>query len=234
VNVGDYVLVRGFRQTRGALVRWNDDPWPVLRGWIAGGVGVALALLGVVLLVSYAALPDPTPMAIPGITEPPGPMDVLAILFRNSLVLALHAFACIAGFIAGSSLPLSAERRTGFSRWIHEKARPVAFAWVVAVTCFSLGTQAYALGSTGATLAHQLDISPAVLMLTVLPHAVPELTALFLPLAAWTIASRRGEWGDLLAATLVTVTLAVPTLVCAALWETYVWPYLLRAVSPIA
>ena len=30
------------------------------------------------------------------------------------------------------------------------------------------------------------------------------------------------------------VTLAVPTLVCAALWETYVWPYLLRAVSPIA
>jgi len=71
-------------------------------------------------------------------------------------------------------------------------------------------------------------------MLTVLPHAVPELTALFLPLAAWTMASRRGEWGDLLAATLVTVTLAVPTLVCAALWETYVWPYLLRAVSPIA
>jgi hypothetical protein len=234
VNVGDYVLVRGFRQTRGALARWNDDPWPVLRGWIAGGVGVALALLGIVLLISYVALPDLTPMSIPGITDPPRPIDVLEILFRNSLVLALHAFACIAGFIAGSSLPLSAERRTGFSRWIHEKARPVAFAWVVAVTCFSLATQAYALGSTGATLAYQLHVSSAVLMLTVLPHAVPELTALFLPLAAWTIASRRGAWGDLLAATLVTVTLAVPTLVCAALWETYVWPHLLRAVSPIA
>jgi len=173
-------------------------------------------------------------MSIPGITDPPRPVDVLEILFRNSLVLALHAFACVAGYIAGSSLPLSAQKRTGLSRWIHEKARPVAFAWVVAVTCFSLATQAYALGSTGATLAYQLHISPAVLMLTVLPHAVPELTALFLPLAAWTMASRRGEWGDLLAATLVTVTLAVPTLVCAALWETYVWPYLLRAVSPIA
>jgi hypothetical protein len=187
-----------------------------------------------VLAISYVVLPDPTPIAIPGITDPPDPVAVLEILFRNSLVLALHAFACVAGFIAGSSLPLSAERRTGLSRWIHARARPVAFAWVVAVTCFSLGTQAYVLGSTGATLAGQLDVSPAVLMLTVLPHALPELTALFLPLAAWTIASRRGEWGDLLAATLVTVTLAVPTLVCAALWETYVWPYLLRAVSPIA
>ena len=102
------------------------------------------------------------------------------------------------------------------------------------MTCFSLGTQAYVLGSTGAKLAYQLRISPAMLMVTVLPHAVPELMALFLPLAAWTIASRRGEWGDLLAATLVTVTMAVPTLVCAALWEIYVWPHLLRAVSPIA
>ena len=53
-------------------------------------------------------------------------------------------------------------------------------------------------------------------MLTVLPHAIPELTTLFLPLAAWTIASRRGEWDDLLAATLVTVAIAIPTLVCAA------------------
>ena len=125
----------------------------------------------------------------------------------------------MAGFIAGASLPLSAERRTGVWRWIHEKARPVAFAWVIAVTCFSLATQAYALGSTGATLAYQLHISTGVLMLTVLPHALAELTALFLPLAAWTIASRRGEWGSLLAATVATVAVAIPMLVLAALWE---------------
>jgi hypothetical protein len=180
------------------------------------------------------AQPDPTPLSIPGVTEAPGAANVLQILFRNSLVLALHAFACVAGFIAGSSLPLAAERRTGVSRWIHEKARPVAFGWVIAVTCFSLATQAYALGSTGATLAYQLQISTGVLILTVLPHALPELTALFLPLAAWTIASRKGEWGDLLAATVATVALAIPTLVVAALWETYVWPHILQAFSPIA
>jgi hypothetical protein len=234
VDVNQYVLVRGARQTRGVLARWNQEPWPVLRSWIGGALVVAVALLCVIWIVSSVARPDPTPLAIPGITASPDAASVLQILFGNSLVLALHGFACVAGFIAGASLPAAAERRTGAWRWIHEKARPVAFAWVIAVTCFSLATQAYALGLTGSTLAYQLDISTGVLMLTVLPHALCELTALFLPLAAWTIASRRGEWGDLLAATVATVAVAIPALVLAALWEVYVWPQFLEAVSPIA
>jgi hypothetical protein len=234
VDANQYVLVHGARQTRGTLARWNQEPWPVLRSWVGGGLVVAISLLCVVWVISTVARPDPTPLAIPGITESPTAASVLPLLFGNSLVLALHGFACVAGFIAGASLPVAAERRTGAWRWIHLKAQPVAFAWVIAVTCFSLATQAYALGLTGSTLAHQLDISPAVLMLTVLPHALAELTALFLPLAAWTIASRRAEWGDLLAATVATVAVAIPTLVLAALWEVYVWPYILQAVSPIA
>jgi hypothetical protein len=71
-------------------------------------------------------------------------------------------------------------------------------------------------------------------VLTVLPHALPELTALFLPLAAWMIASRRNEWHDLLAATFATVAIAVPVLVAAALWESFVWPQLLIDLSPVA
>ena len=234
MDVNQYVLVRGARQTRGALARWNEEPWSVLRSWVRGGLAVAIALLAVVWIISSVAQPDPTPLSIPGVTEAVSAASVLQILFGNSLVLALHAFACVAGFIAGASLPLAAERRTGASRWIHEKARPVAFAWVIAVTCFSLATQAYALGLIGATLAYQLEIPAGVLMLTVLPHALCELTALFLPLAAWTIASRKGEWGDLLAATVATVAVAIPALVLAALWETYVWPQILETVSPIA
>jgi hypothetical protein len=234
VDVNQYVFVRGARQTRGTLARWNEEPWPALRSWVGGGIAVAIALLCAIWIISSVVQPDPTPLSIPGVTEAPDAASVLQILFGNSLVLALHAFACVAGFIAGASLPLSAERRTGVSRWIHEKARPVAFAWVIGVTCFSLATQAYALGWTGGTLAYQLQISTGVLMLTVLPHALCELTALFLPLAAWTIASRKGEWGDLLAATVATVAVAIPTLVIAALWETYVWPQILAAVSPVA
>ena len=66
-----------------------------------------------------------------------------------------------------------------------------------------------------------------------LPHAILELIALFLPLAAWIIASRRGEWDQLLAATFVTVAIAVPILVIAALIEVYVSPHLFTTLTQI-
>lgn len=232
MSVNDLVLVRGIRDTRGALRRWNADPWPALREWLAGALAVATALLLAVWVVAALSPADLTSLLLPGIGTEAGPDDVLVILLRNAPVLALHAMACVAGFIAGSSLVRSAQQRSGFSRWIHEKARPVAFAWVVGVTLFSLATQAYALGLTGAQLAEQFGISAGVLVLSVLPHAIPELVALFLPLAAWTLASRHERWDDLLAATFATVGLAIPILVVAAVWEVYAWPQILIAVSP--
>jgi hypothetical protein len=232
VSVNDLVLVQGAHDTRSTLARWNHDPWPVLRAWGVGSLAVAAGLLLAVLAVASNSPVDLTSMYVPGLEEEAALGDVTAILARNSLVLALHATACVAGFIAGSSLALSAAYRTGVSRWVHERARPVAVAWVILVTCFSLVTQAYALGLTGAQLANQLELSPAALILTVIPHALPELVAVFLPLAAWTIASRRDEWNELLAATLATVVVAIPILIAAATWEAYVWPQILAAASP--
>jgi uncharacterized membrane protein SpoIIM required for sporulation len=55
--------------------------------------------------------------------------------------------------------------------------------------------------------------------------------ALFLPLAAWIVASRKGEWDQLLAATVVTVAIALPMLVLAALIEVYVSPHLFTALT---
>lgn len=226
-----YVLEQGLRDTRAALVRWQGHPWPVLRGWLLWSTAVALGLFAAVWAVSSVATPDPTPFYIAGLSGPATAGDMGGILARNSLVLALHGFACVAGFIAGSSLHHEAQRREGLARLIHEKAGPVAIAWVALVTCFSLTTQAYVLGSQGASLAAQLGISPGLLLLTAVPHALPELVALFLPLAAWLIASRRGEWADLLAATIVTVTIAVPVLLISAAVELLVWPDLLRAAT---
>ncbi len=226
-------LTQGMRDTRGALLRWNREPATVLRPWFLGAVAFAAGLLAAVLAVASIAPPDLTPLYIPGVASDAGLGDVVTVILRNGLVLALHAVACIAGFIAGSSLPLQANHMTGWRRWIHDKARPLAFAWVVLVTCFSLITQALALGLTGAQLAEQFQISPALLMLTVFPHAMLELTAVFLPLAAWTIASRRGQWHDLLAATFATVAVAIPMLVVASSWESFVWPRLLELASPI-
>jgi hypothetical protein len=228
-----HVFSHGMQDTRETLDAWSRHPWQVLRAWLALSVAIALALLVAVWAVAGLLTPDLTPIHLPGLTSPSEPADLLPILWRNSLVLALHATACIAGFIAGASMPIAAAQRSGFSRWVHVKAGELAILFVCAVTLFSLSTQALYLGFQGSTLAYQLHITRLELILSVVPHAIPELTALFLPLAAWLIASRRGEWNQLLAATLVTVLLAVPTLILAATIEVYVWPHILRDFSSV-
>ncbi len=232
-TANEHVFSHGIQDTRETFAAWNERPWHVLRAWLALSLAIALALLASVWFVAGLLTPDITPLHLPGLTEPSDPGDLLPILFRNSLVLALHATACVAGFIAGASMPLAAAQRRGISRWIHLKAGELAILFVCAVTMFSLGTQALYLGFQGSTIAYQLRITRLELILSVLPHAIPELTALFLPLAAWLIASRRGEWNQLLAATLITVVLAIPTLIVAATIEVYVWPHILHALSPV-
>jgi hypothetical protein len=219
--------------TRAALRRWNDAPLAAVAPWALGAAAIACALLVTVLLVGHATEPDATGYLLPGLNTPATYGSVGRVLFRNSLVLALHAMACVAGFIAGSSLPRQAEQHSGWWRTVHEKAGPAAIAFVGAATAFSLGTQAYVLGSGASTISAQLGIGQGVLMLTLLPHALPELLALFLPLAAWMVASRRGAWHELLAATAATTAIAVPMLVLAACIEVFVWPHLLRLASPV-
>jgi hypothetical protein len=232
-TANQHVFSHGMRDTRETLDAWGRHPGRVLRGWVALSVAIALALLSATWFAAGLLTPDVTPIHLPGLTSPSEPQDLLPILWRNSLVLALHATACVAGFIAGASMPIAAAQRTGLSRWIHVKAGELAILFVCAVTLFSLSTQALYLGFQGSTLSYQLHISRFELILSVLPHAIPELTALFLPLAAWLIASRRGEWNQLLAATFVTVLLAIPTLILAATIEVYVWPHILRALSSV-
>jgi Stage II sporulation protein M len=230
----DYVLVQGIRDTRGALARWQANPGSVLGRWSALSLAISTGLVLAVWAVASAQTPDPSLIYISGLDGAPTLGEYGEILGRNSLVLALHAMACVAGFIAGSSMRLEADRRSGFSRTLHRQAGRVAIGWVVLVTCFSLITQAYVLGSAGADLAGNLAITPDELILTVLPHALPELFAVFLPLAAWLVASRRDEWDQLLAATFVTVVIAIPLLLASAAVELLVWPDLLRLASPLA
>jgi hypothetical protein len=233
VNVSELAFAQGMDDTRAALRRWNAAPLTVLGPWALGAAAIAAALLLAVWVMAHVVAPDPTGYLIPGLNAPVDVGSVLRVLFRNSLVLALHAMACVAGFIAGSSLPMQAEQHRGWWRTVHEKAGPAAIVFLAAATAFSLGTQAYVLGNGAATLAEQLHVSRGVLMLTLLPHAVPELVALFLPLAAWMLASRREAWNELLAATAVTTAVAAPVLVLAAAIEVFVWPELLRLASPL-
>ena len=227
----ELALVQGWDDTRSALARWNRNPWSVLWAWTRGALAVTVLLLGAVWVVASLSTPDPTGAFFPGVSTPARGSDFAFVLYRNGLVLALHAMACVAGFMAGSSLPTAAAGYSGLWRKVHDKAGPLAIGFVIAATLFSLATQAYALGHGAADLSHQLGMSPAVLLIGLLPHALPELTALFLPLAAWTLASRRGAWEELLAATIVTVAIAVPVLLLAATIETWVTPELLAILS---
>ena len=231
MNVDELVLVQGMDDTKRALRRWNAEPVHVLAPWLGLAVLIALGLLFAVFVIATLSVPDPTRYLIPGYNAEAGFGDYLAVLYRNSLVLALHAMACVAGFMAGSSLPLSASKRSGLSRWVHEKAGPLAIGFVVCATAFSLCTQAYVIGGGAAAIAAQLGTTPGMLLLALAPHALPELVALFLPLAAWIVASRNDDWQDLLAATFVTVAIAVPVLLASAAVETWVSHHLLHAIS---
>jgi hypothetical protein len=230
VEPSAYAFVQGLRSTRGTLAAWNRRPWPVLRAWFIGSIVAACALLLAVWLIASFFVASGTI----SIRRPPlavgHPIDVVRVLGRNLLVLALHAMACVAGFIAGSSLPLQASAHTGLRRRVHEQGGKVAIAFVIGATTFSLSAQALVLGISVGHVAFALHTAPGVLLAALLPHALPELTALFLPLAAWIIGSRRGEWDKLLAATVVTVAVAVPMLVVTATWEVYVAPHVLRGV----
>jgi hypothetical protein len=231
MDTNELVLRQGLADTRATLEEWNANPWRVLRDWLAGSAAVAAALLAAVWVIAELSQPDPTRLIVPGLTQDATFGDAQHVLFRNLLVLALHSLACLAGFIAGSAAPHQAQLRSGLSRVVHEKAGPLAIAFVVCATLFSLVTQAYVLGSDASTIADQQGISPAELILGILPHAVPELLALFLPLAAWMIASRRGEWHKLLAATVATTALALPVLMASSVIEVYLSPHAIRALG---
>jgi hypothetical protein len=227
----ELALVQGWDDTRAALRRWRIAPVRVLGEWALGSLAVALTLLAATWVVAILSTPDPSGYLFPGVQRPATVADFEFVLYRNGLVLALHAMACVAGFIAGSSLPQVAEGHTGLWRRVHERAGPLAIGFVAAATLFSLCTQAYALGHGTADLSAVEHASPALLLVALAPHALPELFALFLPLAAWTLASRRGRWNELLAATLVTVAIAIPLLVGAAAVETWVSPHLVFTLT---
>lgn len=217
-------LVRGWDDTRVTLRRWRVRPLGAVGPWALGSLAIAVVLLAATWVVASVSTPDPTVWA-PTANGEWG--DYAFILYRNGLVLALHATACVAGFMAGASLPLVAGGYSDWWRRVHDRAGKCAMAFVGVATLFSLCTQAYALGLQACSIADAYGVSPELLMVSLLAHAVPELCALFLPLAAWLLAGRRNAWDELLAATFATTAIAVPLLLAAAAVEVWVSPHLL-------
>jgi hypothetical protein len=202
-----------------------------VRPWLRLSFAFAVALLAATWIVATRRSPDPAGLLFPGVNETATAPEALSILGRNLLVLALHAMACVGGYLAAIVVPREAVRHSGLRRRAYERAGGLAMALVCLATAFSLVTQATVLGGGAATLAAQLGVSPAVLLVGLLPHALPELTVLFLPLAVWLVAWRRRAWQGLVGSLLASVCVAVPALAICALVEVYVSPHLLLALA---
>jgi hypothetical protein len=223
------ILEATMRETRETLDRWGQNKTRVLGDWMLKSLCIALTMLAAVYVVSELATGTDT-TALPNILGVPHAEDVMIVFFRNFLVLALHGFVCLAGFMAMRALPEQTKYKSGVNRWVHEHAGPFAMVFVTAATIFSMTTQVWILGHQVADLSTTLQLPQSTLMFTVLPHAVLELTAVFLPLAAFLTASRDGDWHELLAATIVTVSVALPMIIIAAVLEAYLWPETLQSV----
>lgn len=92
------------------------------------------------------------------------------------------------------------------------------------MTLLSVAVQALALGRQLAALSETVGIPSTHLLVLVLPHAVPELVAVFLPLGLFLLEARRGRLDRLGRWSLQAAALALPLLLCAAMIETYVTP----------
>ena len=206
--VGTYA---GRAWTRALFATWAERPVPVLAPWVLGSLLIGLALLGGAVLVADLAGPSATYMPVfadPGADA----ADVVRIAMRNGVVLALQALVCVAVYIC---------TRPG------ERGRGWALGAVVGLSAYSLFSQVWRLGHDLASAAHTLGLTPLDLATRLSVHAVPELTALYLPLAACLALVRRGRADDLAAAAALTTAVAAPVVVLCAYVEVFLTRYAL-------
>jgi hypothetical protein len=199
--------------TRALFATWADRPAPVLAPWALGSLLIGLAVLGGALAVALVAGPSGayTPVFADSTA---GAADVVRIAARNGVVLALQSLVCVAVYIS---------TRPG------ERGRGWALSLVAALSAYSLLSQVWRLGHDLASAAHTLGLAPADLLARLSLHAVPELTALYLPLAACLALVRRRRTDDLAAAAALTTVVAVPVVVICAYVEVFLTRYLLPA-----
>src|SRR3954451_12489362 len=183
--------------TRALFAVWSDRPLPVLAPWVLGSLLIGLALLAGAVLVADAAGPSGSYMPVfadPGADA----ADVVRIAMRNGVVLALQALVCVAVFIC---------TRPG------ERGRGWALTAVAALSAYSLLSQVWRLGHDLASAAQTPALEPIDLATRLSVHAVPELTALYLPLAACLSLLRRGRADALAAAAALATVVAAPVVV---------------------
>lgn len=155
--------------------------------------------------------------------------DAARIFGENLLVLLLYAMGNIAALLI-QRWRRGEERSEMVSR---EFVSRLATSMVIGLLLFAAYREAYTLGHGLAGFSGYFYVSPWRLWSGVLPHALPELTGIFLPVVIWLFAGREGKERELLTLTVVAVLAALPLLATAALIEVYVSPKVFRVMTCI-
>jgi hypothetical protein len=201
---------------RAEAVRW-------LLVSLAAATCLLLSVLALaVLSTEYRQVPVSGPPFVAGDLT-----DALSILGENALVLTLYAVGCLAAFVVHRHADPA-------SRTARDETRTrLATALIIGLLVLAACRQAYVLGHGLAGFSAYFYVGRWRLWLAVLPHAIPELTGMLLPLAAWFCASRKGELHRLAAVTASAMLVALPLLASAALIEVYISPKAFRALTCI-
>jgi hypothetical protein len=207
--------------------------WSEIGRWAAVAAGVTgLLLCSVALIAGHRAGSWATGITS-GLLSPHHDLgDVVYVLRRNLLVLGIHLCACWIGAIIGrphQPAPAKWGRAAALHRPVPAWMGRLSLYYALAVTLLSVAVQAIGLGEQLADLSRVVGIGSTHLLVLVLPHAIPELVAVFLPLGLFLLEARRGRLDRLGAWSMQAAALALPVLVCAALIETYVTPALVIA-----
>lgn len=232
-----HVFRRGLAESREVWRAWRQDRFRILRDWFVLSLLVAVALLTAVWFVGEQLL-EATRRT--GLSATPGflvrtPLETVgAVLGANGLVLLLHALVCWAGYLARRAVPDLAPSLRGIHRWVHEQAGSWAMGIVTGLVAFSLGQQVWVLGQGLAQIAVGAGATTLGVLLRLAPHALVELMAVFLPLAACLLLGRQGRWNALLAAAVLSSLAALPLLVAASVWEGWVAPGLFPSVGGVS
>lgn len=225
----ELAVVRGWPEARETIAGWVRSPVGVVGPWVALAAAIGMLLLALVWIVGANSPAIPSREHFHLLTVKDWQADAIRLFRNNMLVLALHGFACLAGFIVYTAMrdPVKSDNAR-----LDELTRTIALVAVLFVpiaTVLSIGTQAWVLGSRAAVLAVSFDLPVGTILRTTTLHSIPELAAVFLPLAAAIVLQVRGRADQLLAATLVSVVIAVPVIAIAAVVEAKTWSTRLSA-----
>jgi hypothetical protein len=203
--------------------------WSTIVRWLPIAL-IAAAVLLVGVLVIAVLSPESSQAPAHGPPFVTGNiLDAATIFGKNLLVLALFAMGNVAAFV----IQRWRTAATGPPNTRTELMTRLAIAMVLGLLLFAAFRQAYALGHRLAAFSGYFYVSRWRLWLGVLPHALPELTGVFLPAAAWIFAARQGKQRDLFTLTIAATLAALPLLATAALLEVYVSPSAFRALTCI-